>query len=214
MIVVASGTNDLLTPADVDAAREAIVEADVMLVELESPMETVERAVTMAHAAGVIVLLNPAPGRALSDNLLSMVDVLTPNQTELQIVAGGNPNALKDLSDLDEVETVARGLMAHGVGIVVVTLGADGALIVTPESSQHVPGYKVDVVDTTGAGDAFNGALAVAIAEGTALPDAVKFANAAAALQVTKIGTAPAMPYRTDVVALLNAPALLKETAL
>ena len=115
---------------------------------------------------------------------------------------------MKDLSDLDEVESAARDLLARGVGIVVVTLGADGALIVTPESAQHVPGYKVDVVDTTGAGDAFNGALAVALAEGTPLPDAVKFANAAAALQVTKVGTAPAMPYRADVIACWTRPPL------
>lgn len=214
MIVVASGTNDLLTSADVDAARNAIVVADVMLVELESPMETVERAVQIAHDAGTTVLLNPAPGRQLSDELLSMVDVLTPNQTELEIISGGTDlTGFGNLSGLDEVESAARGLLAHGVGTVIVTLGADGALIVTPESAQHVPGYKVGVVDTTGAGDAFNGALAVGIAEGTALPDAVKFANAAAALQVTKIGTAPAMPYRADVVALLNAGALLNETA-
>jgi ribokinase len=199
MIVVASGTNDLLTPADVAVAQDAIASADVVVLELESPIETVEHAVRMAHEAGVTVLLNPAPGQLLSDELLSMVDVLTPNQTELQIVAGKT-----DLTGLEEVESAARDLLSHGVGTVVVTLGADGALIVTPESAQHVPGYKVDVVDTTGAGDAFNGALAVALAEGKALPEAVRFANAAAALQVTKVGTAPAMPYRADVVALLN----------
>ena len=170
MIVVALGTNDLLSPADVDAARDAILGADVALFQLESPMETVEYAIRLAREAGTTVLLNPAPGQALSDELLSMVDIFTPNQTELQIVTRGDLTGFQNLSGLDEVEAAARDLLARGVGIVVVTLGADGALIVTPDSAQHVPGYKVDVVDTTGAGDAFNGALAVAMAEGKALP--------------------------------------------
>jgi ribokinase len=199
MIVVALGTNDLLTPADIDAARAAIADADVVLFQLESPLETVTYATRVAHEAGTTVVLNPAPGQALTPELLSLVNVLTPNQTELMLLVGQDLSGFKTLTDLEETESAARELLDRGVGAVVVTLGADGALIVTQDAALHMPGYKVNVVDTTGAGDAFNGALAVALAEGRILPEAVDFANAAAALQVTKVGTAPAMPYRRDV---------------
>jgi len=204
MIVVALGTNVLLTPADIDAAHTAIVGAKVALFQLESPLETVTYAIRVAHEAGTTVILNPAPGQALNTELLSRVDVLTPNQTELQLLVAGNLTGFENLSGLENIETAAHEVLHRGVGAVVVTLGAEGALIVTPDAVQHVPGYKVDVVDTTGAGDAFNGALAVALAEARALPEAVDFANAAAALQVTKVGTAPAMPYRRDVERMLR----------
>lgn len=204
MIIVALGTNALLTPTDIDAAREAIARADVALFQLESPLETVTYAIRMAHEAGTTVVLNPAPGQALGPELLSQVDVLTPNQTELQLLVGRDLSGLTNLTGLEEIESAARELLAHGVGSVVVTLGADGALIVTRAGARHVPGYTVKVVDTTGAGDAFNGALAVALAEGQTLQEAVNFANAAAALQITKVGTAPAMPYRRDVERLLR----------
>ena len=199
MIVVAAGANNLLSPADVDKARAAIQQADVMLVQLEIPQETVERAVELAHQAGAIVVLNPAPGRPLSAELLRMVDVLTPNETETQIISG------LPVRNRKEAEAAARQLLQQGVGSVVVTLGADGALVATANQITHVPGRKVQVVDTTGAGDAFSGALAVALAEGKQLVEAVAFATAAAALQVTKIGTAPAMPYRQEVDAFLAA---------
>ena len=197
MIVVAAGANELLTPEDVDQARQAVVEADVLLVELEVPMETVGRAIHLAHEAGVKVLLNPAPGQPLSAEMLSMVDVLTPNETETQIITD------MPVRNAREAEAAARKLLAQGVGTAVITLGANGALIVTPTETGHVPGQQVEVVDTTGAGDAFNGALAVALAEGKELVEAVAFSNAAAALQVTRFGTAPAMPHRDEVEALL-----------
>ncbi len=198
MIVVAAGANNLLKPEDVDAAHEAIVQADVLLVQLEIPPETVERAIALAHEAGVQVLLNPAPGRPLSAELLALVDVLTPNETEAQIITG------LPVRDLKEAETAARQLLAKGVGAAVVTLGAQGALVVTSTGLERVPGRRVEVVDTTGAGDAFSGALAVALAEGKDLTEAVAFANAAAALQVTRLGTAPAMAYRNEVEALMG----------
>ena len=197
MIVVAAGANSSLSPEDVDKAEEAIRQADVLLVQLEIPQETVDRAIQMAHESGVKVLLNPAPGRELSGELLGMVDVLTPNETETQIVSG------LPVTDVKEAQIAALQLLDRGVGAVVVTLGAQGALVVTPAGIEHVPGLQVNVVDTTGAGDAFSGALAVALAEGTKLTEAVAFANAAAALQVTKIGTASAMPYREEVDELL-----------
>lgn len=197
MIVVAAGANTLLGPDDVDSAEEAITGADVLLVQLEIPIETVQRAIKLAHDAGVTVLLNPAPGREISPALLAMCDVVTPNETETQIITG------MPVRERNEAEAAARQLLKQGVTAVVITLGAEGALVVTADRIEHVPGQKVDVVDTTGAGDAFSGALAVALAEGMELAEAVAFSNAAAALQVTKIGTAPAMPYRKDVDAFV-----------
>ena len=198
MIIVAAGANDQLTPADVDLARASIETANIMLLQLEVPVETVEYATRVAHMAGVKVLLNPAPGQPLSEDLLRRVDVLTPNENEASLITG------LPVTNLSEVEVAARHLIAKGVGSVVVTLGANGALVVTPAGAQHVPGRSVDVVDTTGAGDAFSGALAVALGEGKELVEAARFANIAAALQVTKFGTAPAMPYRNEVDTLLG----------
>ena len=198
MIVVASGTNNFLTPEDVERARQAVCEAQVLLVQLEIPLDTVEAAVRMAHEAGVKVVLNPAPGQTLSPQLLALVDVLTPNETEAQIISG------LLVESMPQAEAAARRLLQGGVGAVVITLGGKGALVVTPEVSTHVPGIPVQVVDTTGAGDAFSGALAVALAEGKDLVQAAAFANAAAALQVTRPGTAPAMPTREEVIRLLK----------
>jgi ribokinase len=197
-IVVAGGTNNFLTPADVEAARPAVSQAQVMLAQLEIPVETVEAAVRMARAAGVKVVLNPAPGQPLSPQLLEMVDVLTPNETEAQIISG------LPVTSMAEAELAARSLLRSGVGAVVITLGSKGALVVTPQECTHVSGIPVQVVDTTGAGDAFSGALAVALAEGKDLVQAAAFANAAAALQVTRPGTAPAMPTRAEVMKLLQ----------
>jgi ribokinase len=198
MIVVAPGANDVLRPEDVEAAREMIAASQVLLVQLEVPLETVACALRIAHEAGVRTLLNPAPGQTLSPDLLQLVDVLTPNETEAQIISG------HAITGLTEAEAAARSLLDVGVGCVVVTLGGNGALIVSADGTRHIPGRHVEVVDTTGAGDAFSGALAVAIAEGRSIVDAVTFANAAAALQVTKVGTAPAMPYRPEVEAFLE----------
>lgn len=198
-IVVAGGTNFLLSVADAERARAAIQQAGVMLAQLEIPLETVAQAVRIAHEAGVKVILNPAPGQTLANELLSLVDVLTPNETEAQLITG------LPVTNLEEAEAAARRLLQAGVGAAVITLGSKGALVATPEFVQHVPGRQVKVVDTTGAGDAFSGALAVALAEGQELVPAVAFANCAAALQVTRFGTAPAMPYRDEVLAFQKA---------
>jgi ribokinase len=193
MIVVAAGANNLVRPADVDNAREAIVSADILVVQLEIPLESVERAVSIAHEAGVQVLLNPAPGRKLHNALLRQVNVLTPNETETELITGLPVKSLKD------AEAAGRHLLSMGVEATVITMGSQGAMVVTRDLVKHVPGRRVEVVDTTGAGDAFSGALAVALAEGQALTDAVRFATVAASIQVTRMGTAPAMPRRSEV---------------
>ncbi len=197
-IIVASGANAQLTSADVDSAGPALVGADVALFQLESPLATVIHAASMARAAGVKVVLNPAPGRRLEAELLATVDVLTPNETEMQLITE------MPVETLTQIELAARTLLVQGVKTVVVTLGAKGALAVTQAGARYVPAYKVEVVDTTGAGDAFNAALAAALAESQPLVDAVAFANAAAALQVTKNGATPAMPRRAEVEALMG----------
>jgi ribokinase len=199
MIVVASGTNMQFTPGDIDGVREAILQAGMLVLQLEIPIETVAYAASLAHAAGIPVLLNPAPAQPLKDGLLKIVDYLTPNETEIQQITG------LPVRDIREASQAATALLSRGVKNVVVTLGEKGALIVSRQGDLHIPGRKVDALDTTGAGDAFNGALAVALAEGRSLPEAVAFANAAAALQVTRLGAAPAMPYRDEVEKLLAA---------
>ena len=198
MIVVASGANAQLTPADIDGVRDVITGADIVLLQLEVPMETVAYTAALAHAAGVTVLLNPAPAQPLSADLLAHVDYLTPNESEAQLISG------LPVADVAGAEAAARWLMAQGVRRPVITLGAKGALAGGAGGFMHVPGRKVEVVDTTGAGDAFNGALAVALGEGKDLAAAVAFANTAAALQVTQRGTAPAMPRREAVEAFLT----------
>lgn len=193
MIVVAGGTNDRMTTADVDIAREAICTADIVLMQLEVPLAVIEYTARMADEAGVKVMLNPAPGQRLPADLLKRIDYLTPNETEAELITG------QKIASVEDAQLAARDLLASGVGTAVITLGSNGALVVTSEKSEHVPGQKVQVVDTTGAGDAFNGAFAVALAEGKGLAEAAAFANVAAAIQVTRLGTAPAMPFRQEV---------------
>ncbi len=198
MIVVAAGANNLLSPADIDRAREAITSADLVVFQLEVPVETVTHAARLARQAGVRVLLNPAPGRKLDRDLLEQVDILTPNETEAALISG------LPVTNVREAEAAGKKLLEEGVRAVVLTLGSNGALVVTPQGSQHVPGRRVKVVDTTGAGDAFSAALAVRLAEGKDLAEAVRFANLTAALQVTRFGTAQAMPSRQEVEAFLG----------
>ena len=193
MIVVVLGANSRVQKSDIDAAREVIAAADVLIAQLEINLDMVAYALETAKELGVRTILNPAPAAALPPETLALADYLTPNETELETLAG---------DDATDVEAAARGLLTRPDQIALVTLGAQGAQIVAPGLSKVVPSYKVEAVDTTGAGDAFNGALAVALAEGMALEEALSFANAAAALSVTKPGAAPSTPYRADVDAL------------
>ena len=195
MIVVVLGANSRVRSADIDAARERIAAAHVLIAQLEINLDMVAYALETAKTQGVATILNPAPAAALPARTIHLADYLTPNETELETLSGGGA----------DVEAAARKLLTRADQTAVVTLGVQGAQIVTGAGSAKVPTYEVDVVDTTGAGDAFNAGLAVALAEGMALKDAVRFANAAAALSVTKPGAAPSTPYRSEVDELCGA---------
>ena len=196
-IAVASGANARLTQTQVEKAAGAIARASVLVMQLETPLPTIEYAARAAAGKKVAVILNPAPARPLPDALLRRVTILTPNETEAEILTG-----IK-VTDNASAAKAAGVLLAKGVCIVIITLGSRGALVAMTGLTQHIPGFKVKPVDTTAAGDCFNGALAVAFAEEQPLLDAVRFANAAAALSVTKQGAQPSAPKRRDIEKLL-----------
>jgi ribokinase len=196
-IGVASGANGRLSPADIEKARDAIASADVLVMQLETPLDTVRAAARIASDRGVRVILNPAPAQPLDDDLLKRVSILTPNETEAELLTGVR------VDDEKSAGKAAKALLAKGIQTVMITLGPCGAFIATPEGGLVVPGFKVEPVDTTAAGDVFNGALAVALSEGKSLKDAVRFANAAAALSVTKLGAQPSAPARPEIDSFL-----------
>lgn len=192
-IGVAPGANGRLSAADVRRAQHAVRQAAVVLVQLEVPLAAVTTAVDLAHAAGKTVILNPAPARKLPAALLQKVSVLTPNESEASSLTGVR------VKDRATAERAARKLRSQGVGTVIVTMGASGALIVGEAGTEQAPAFPVQPVDTTAAGDVFNGALAVALGEGRPLSDAVWFASAAAAISVTCLGAQPSAPRRAAI---------------
>jgi ribokinase len=192
IIAVAPGANGRLSPVDVYAAEPALEEADCVLLQLEIPLEAVRAAIDLARRHGVRTILNPAPAQALPDELLRKVDVLTPNEHEAAKLMG------------EHADSALEALIARGAGSVVMTCGAAGCEVMSNGKRQQVPGYRVEAVDTTGAGDCFNGALAVALAHGLTLVDAARYANAAAALAVTRFGAQSSMPTDEDVQEFLS----------
>jgi ribokinase len=197
-IVVASGANGHLAPEDVAPVVEG-TSGGLLLLQLESPMETVERAAALGRARGMTVVLDPAPARPLSDALLSRVDILTPNESEAAVLLGRPEGVL-----LDEAPGVARALLDRGPRSVVLKLGERGAFGHDGRDAWRVAGRSVHAVDATAAGDTFNGALAVALAEGRSMTDALTFANAAAAISVTRMGAQASIPHRGEVDTLLR----------
>ena len=209
VIVVAPGANQMLSPEDVKRAESDIASSGALVAQLEIPLETVEFAAQLANESGVLFILDPAPAQKLSPELLKMVDVLTPNETEAQILTG-----IEVTSNRDSARTAAKKLLEYGVKSVILTMGAEGFLLANDDRMESVPAVKVDAVDATAAGDAFTGSLAVGLAQGWELFDAALFANQVAALSVTKMGAQSSMPAREEVESFIRAvrePPLLKE---
>lgn len=196
-IAVASGANSRLSPGHVRRASRSFAGYGPLLVQLETPLDTVVTAVELARRSGMPVILNPAPARELPDALLRKVSIITPNEIEAELLTGIR------VTDEASAETAAKALRARGVSTVIITMGAKGAFVAAPDGARRVAGFAVKAVDTTAAGDVFNGALATALAEGWRLDDAVRFANAAAALSVTRQGAQPSAPRRRAVERLL-----------
>ena len=199
-IVVASGANMYLSTADVDAAREEISAADVVLMQLESPIETVTYAARMAAEAGVKVVLNPAPApdKPLPEELMRSLYLITPNRSEASRLSG------IEVKDLASAREAAKAILDRGPQSVIITLGGDGSLVYDGQEFTFIEATKVEAVDTTAAGDTFNGVLATMVAEGRNLIDAAREASVAAAISVTRMGAQPAAPTRAEVAAMVG----------
>ena len=193
-IVVAPGANDLLSRSDIDVVRSQIEAAEYLLLQLEIPMEVVEYAADVAHKAGTKVILNPAPAAPLSRELISKLYLITPNRTECQLLTA------RSISDEKSAESAASALLAMGAQNAIVTLGSRGALVAEDGGKYElIPAQHVVAVDTTAAGDVFNGALCVALSEGRTLIEAATFATKASAISVTRMGAQSSIPYRIEI---------------
>jgi len=193
-ILVASGANGTLSIEDIEKARHEIETADFLLMQLEVPIETVEYAAEIAFRKDVKVILNPAPAQFLSNTLLQHLYIITPNKSEAEILSGIRVN------DWDSARVAAEHISKKGIQIVIITLGALGALVKEGDKYYQIDTEKVDAVDTTAAGDTFNGTLCVALSEGQSIVDAVKMACRASAITVTRIGAQSSIPYRKELI--------------
>ncbi len=191
-IVVAPGANALVTRADVDAARSIIASSQAVIAQLEIPLDTVGHALSTARAANVLTILNPAPAQSLSTELLSLVDLLVPNESEAALLTG------IEITDDVSAEQAARQLHERGARVVVITLGAHGALALSDDKVWRIPPFRVKAIDATAAGDAFVGALATAYATQRDLDTALREASAAGALAATRLGAQPSLPTRAE----------------
>ncbi|WP_299012824.1 ribokinase [uncultured Photobacterium sp.] len=192
-ICISAEANGCLSPARLEPHHHLITHADTLLMQLETPIETIEAAARVAQEAGTRVVLNPAPAQALSDDLLQLVDMITPNETEAELLTGVK------VEDVTSAQNAADILHAKGIKQVMITLGSQGVWISNDGKGQQVPGFRVDAKDTTAAGDTFNGALLTGIQEGKQMDEAIRFAHAAAAISVTRMGAQTSIPHRREV---------------
>ena len=193
-IVLSPGANGKVTPGDVTD----LPEARILLLQFEIPPEAVFSAAQKAREKGMRVIVNPAPAREVGPDFLRLVDILVPNESELSLLTG------QSVTDPASAEAAARQLIAQGAGMVIVTRGEHGSLAVTQNDIYRVPAFQVDVVDTTAAGDAFIGGLAVSLSANKPISEALTYANACGALAVTKFGAQPSLPTRDEVQVFLN----------
>ena len=198
VIGIHAGANAALSPVLVEAQRDRIAQASALLMQLESPIESVLAAAKIAQQNKTTVALNPAPARELSDELLALVDIITPNETEAEKLTG-----IRVENDEDAAKA-AQALHAKGIHTVLITLGSRGVWASVNGEGRRVPGFKVDAVDTIAAGDTFNGALITALLEEAPLSEAIRFAHAAAAIAVTRKGAQPSVPWREEIEAFLS----------
>lgn len=197
-IVVVSGACGNITDEDVERCRPLIEGASILLLQHEINFDAQYKAIDIAHKAGVKIVLNPAPATAIPDEVLKKIDTVTPNETEAYVLTG------VEVKNADDARNAAKVFLDKGVKNVVITMGALGAFATDGERSELLPRLKVNAVDTTGAGDAFNGGFVMALSEGRDLFEALRYGNATGALSVTKIGTAPAMPTRSEIDAMVR----------
>jgi len=198
VIGIHAGANAALTAERVAAQHESIASADALLMQLETPVESVLAAAKIAHENHTTVVLNPAPARVLSDELLALVDIITPNETEAEKLTG-----IRVEND-DDAARAAKALHQKGISTVIITLGSRGVWASVEGEGRRVPGFKVKAVDTIAAGDTFNGALVTALLEGEPLDTAIRFAHAAAAIAVTRPGAQPSVPWRNEIDEFLS----------
>jgi len=197
-IAVAAGANMKLMPSDFVPFLTLIMNAEVVLLQLETPLETVEYIADIAHQNDVKLILNPAPAQKLSESLLKKVWLLTPNETETSLLTG------LEVVDENSAQTAAEQLLKAGIKNVIVTLGANGSLLCNADGTEHFKAFHANAIDTTAAGDVFNGTLAVALTSDKSLQDSITFASAAAAISVTRKGAQPSVPTRLEIDTLLN----------
>lgn len=199
-IIVCPGAASDISVADIEAQRDLIEGASVFVTQLEQPMEAAQRGLQIARSAGVKTILNPAPAATIPAEMLALCDFVTPNESEAEGITGNK------VQSLDDAEAAADVLLSMGVGAALITLGEQGVFYRDTEKTVHVPAVQAGpVLETTGAGDAFNGGFATALSEGMDPVEATRFGCAVAGLSVTRAGTAPSMPSRTEVNALLAA---------
>ncbi|MFY0685700.1 MAG: ribokinase [Cyclobacteriaceae bacterium] len=191
-ISVALGANNELSSDDIVQKSAIIEDSGFLLIQLEIPIESVRKAIQIAKQNNTKVILNPAPAQSLDEDLLSGVDIITPNESEAKLLTNIN------VTDIDSAGRAASLLRKKGIPIVIITMGAQGAYVRSDELDELIPGYRVKAIDSTAAGDTFNGALTVALAEGLSLRSAIGFANQAAAFSVTKLGAQTSVPSKND----------------
>jgi len=197
VIVIIAGANGALAPADVQAARQTILDSSAVVCQLEVPIETSLEAFRVAKSGGVCTILNPAPAAELPAELLALTDICAPNETETEILTG------LPVRTQEEAVAAAHVLLRRGLQTVIITMGERGVLYVDAQTTMHLDALKVNAVDPTGAGDSFIGSLAVYLGEGLPMPQAIRRANAVAALSVTRIGAQVSFPTRAEVDAFL-----------
>ena len=198
-IIVVAGAAGTISVADVEAQADTIRAAQIFMTQLEQPIPAAERALEIAKAAGTVTIFNPAPAAPLDVGIYKLCDYATPNESEASMLTG------VEVTSVETARKAADVLLQRGVGTVLITLGGQGSLLHSKNKSIHIPIFSAGkVVDTTGAGDAFNGGFAAALARGASPEDAARFGSATAGISVTRPGTAPSMPQRAEVEALLR----------